>query len=90
MKAAKFWQRKWRWQRVTRLMARDGLCCAICAELLQRSVRDPESPRYITFDHIVPRSKGGLDELANLRLAHRRCNESRGNDPVLPHEEEAA
>lgn len=32
-----------------------------------------------TVDHVVPRSRGGRTELANLRLAHRRCNGSRGN-----------
>lgn len=31
-----------------------------------------------TADHIVPRSRGGTDELANLRPAHRSCNSRRG------------
>lgn len=30
-------------------------------------------------DHVVPRSKGGGHELANLRPAHRSCNRARGD-----------
>lgn len=29
----------------------------------------------ITFDHAVPLSRGGLDELNNYRLAHAGCNQ---------------
>lgn len=31
-----------------------------------------------TADHLVPRSKGGGDDLANLRPAHLSCNSARG------------
>ncbi len=30
-----------------------------------------------TADHIIPRSHGGTDDLANLRPAHATCNYSR-------------
>lgn len=60
MKYRHTFHRKWRWQRVTQIMARDGLFCAICGLILSRAVKDPESPDYITFDHIVPTSRGGL------------------------------
>ncbi|MEA5417769.1 HNH endonuclease signature motif containing protein [Spirulina sp. CCNP1310] len=45
------------------------------------------SANRFTFDHVLPRSLGGLDELENLALACRRCNERRYNfvggvDPV--------
>ena len=73
---------KWRWQRVTQIMARDGLCCAICTDRLDRRIKDPMSEKDITFDHVQPVSRGGLAVLANLRLAHRACNERRGNDPL--------
>lgn len=33
----------------------------------------------ITFDHILPKSKGGDDELENLQLAHFRCNQTKSN-----------
>ncbi len=67
---------------VTRLLARDGDKCSICGEEMSRKIRDPEDDRYITFDHVLPVSAGGRDELSNLRLAHRRCNLLRGNAPV--------
>ena len=34
----------------------------------------------ITFDHIIPRSKGGTDELSNIKLAHHDCNQRRRSD----------
>lgn len=87
MKTPGFWHRRFRWQRVTKLMARDGLDCTICGEPLDRRLRDETHPRYITFDHIIPRSHGGLDKLPNLRLAHQACNRARGVDPITPSEE---
>lgn len=73
---------KQRGHRITRLMARDGDCCTICGRRLDRHLRDHRSPEYITFDHKVPRSRGGLSMLDNLRLAHQACNNRRGNDPL--------
>jgi 5-methylcytosine-specific restriction endonuclease McrA len=32
-----------------------------------------------TIDHVIPISKGGLDVLDNLRLAHWICNIKKGN-----------
>lgn len=38
-----------------------------------------------TADHVTPRSKGGTDNQANLRPAHKRCNSARSNrDPFMP------
>ncbi|MDK4252614.1 HNH endonuclease [Corynebacterium propinquum] len=39
-------------------------------------------PGATTADHIIPRSLGGDDSLANLRPAHSTCNYSRGNMTV--------
>lgn len=74
--------RRMRWRLVTRLMARDGTNCTICSEPLDRHIHDCHAPMYVTFDHIVPRSHGGLTTYKNLRLAHSRCNSARGNDPI--------
>lgn len=71
--------------RITRLMARDGAACGICGEPLNRSIEDEFSSEYITFDHITPLSKGGRDAVENIRLAHRRCNEARGNGEAQSH-----
>lgn len=72
-----------RWRLVTKLMSRDGPRCSICRVLLERRALDSTHPNYITFDHIVPRSRGGTDAHSNLRLAHKACNELRGNDPLV-------
>lgn len=55
-----------RWQR-SQLINRYGAVCFYC-DLIFEKMKD------ITFDHYIPRSKGGLDELENLRLAHLHCN----------------
>lgn len=56
---------------------RDNWTCMICHELVDRDAHynDPMAP---TVDHIVPKSIQRIDELSNLRTAHRRCNELRG------------
>lgn len=71
--------RKARGTRITRLMSRDGTGCMLCGGPLDRKL-PPESPCYITIDHILPKSKGGPDDFENYQLAHRECNERRGND----------
>lgn len=35
-------------------------------------------------DHVLPRSRGGTDDLRNLRAACRRCNLRRGNRSTSP------
>lgn len=45
------------------------LTCELCGKPMHR----------FTVDHIVPKSKGGSNELSNLRLTHERCNRVRGN-----------
>lgn len=40
-------------------------------------------PVMMTRDHIIPKSLGGVDDVANLRPACAPCNEERGNE-VLP------
>jgi hypothetical protein len=47
---------------------------------------EKSSSDIFTIDHLIPRSVGGSDEVDNLALACRRCNERRynfttGNDP---------
>lgn len=32
-----------------------------------------------SFDHIIPKSKGGSRALSNLKLAHVKCNSERGD-----------
>jgi 5-methylcytosine-specific restriction endonuclease McrA len=32
-----------------------------------------------TIEHHLPRSKGGKNKIENLRLAHRQCNQVKGD-----------
>jgi len=62
---------KRRWQRNQLVEKQDGLC-AICNKKFH-SMKD------ITFDHIIPISKGGDDEMTNFQLAHLSCNQTKAN-----------
>ena len=59
-----------------------GSICAGCGGHLPSATRVKcHDPDYPTFDHVVPRSKGGLRTLANGLLKHLRCNQARGDRP---------
>jgi 5-methylcytosine-specific restriction endonuclease McrA len=60
----------------------DGLC-KLCGLQVDPSLAYPH-PMAMTVDHIVPISKGGTQDDANLQLAHSRCNTSKGNRPTPP------
>jgi hypothetical protein len=66
-----------------RVFERDEWTCHICAGPVDRELpnSDPMGP---TLDHVVPLSAGGLHSYKNVKLAHRRCNESKGGPPVGP------
>lgn len=69
-----FWRRKAfakKWNK-KHLINRDGNICWICKKPF-------ESMKDATLDHIFPRSKGGLDTIDNLKLAHLKCNNARGS-----------
>ena len=70
---------KRRWQK-NHLINRDGAICKICKKGFA-------SKKDITIDHIIPFSKGGLDEVENFQLAHLECNQEKG--AMLPEEFEA-
>jgi hypothetical protein len=50
------------------LIQRDGYRCVIC-----------DTIEDLTIDHIIPLSKGGTDELSNLRILCRTHNSSKGD-----------
>lgn len=60
-----------RWQR-NHLINKYGCVCHICNEPIIKM-------KEITFDHYIPTSKGGFDELDNYRLAHQKCNQLKDN-----------
>ena len=54
------------------LRKRDGFACYLCPE----PYTDELGP---TIDHVKPLSKGGTWDLDNLKLAHRKCNQEKGD-----------
>ena len=38
----------------------------------------------VSVDHVLPRSRGGSDDIENLRPAHLTCNVRRGNRMTAP------
>jgi hypothetical protein len=60
---------------------RDGWGCHLCGESCDPSLSHLDR-RYPTVDHLVPVSDGGEDSWANVKIAHRGCNSSRGNKPL--------
>ncbi|MGQ9365717.1 HNH endonuclease [Azospirillum sp. ST 5-10] len=44
--------------------------------------------RQATFDHLIPQAYGGVDSPGNVVLAHRRCNQKKGDRLPTPEEVE--
>ena len=65
-------QRAWL---VRTLMAKHKGQCVYCEKTMERS--------EITVDHIMPRSKGGLDVPENLTLACKDCNQEKGDGILI-------
>lgn len=63
---------------VQRLALRDGWSCHLCGARVDPSLIGTKDKMRPSVDHLVPISDGGLDEMANTRIAHLRCNARRG------------
>jgi 5-methylcytosine-specific restriction endonuclease McrA len=57
------------------IIARDGRRCAWCGAEVWR--------RDLTFEHVLPRSGGGVTSDENAIVACKRCNRERGSRPVV-------
>ncbi len=57
------------------IVERDGHQCSYCDKTLNTVLDRTANP---TVDHVIPRSRGGGDELSNLVLACQSCNSSKG------------
>lgn len=65
-------------QRTVLHWAQNGLCAG-CGQPVSLSGRAPKS--RATFDHVIPKSRGGARTLINGLLKHRGCNERRDDLP---------
>lgn len=52
---------------------RDARTCALCRKPLDFGKKAPH-PMSPSIDHIIPRSRGGTDDILNLQAAHLLCN----------------
>jgi len=61
-----------------RLIAEHGNACWLCGLVLPEATgMTVERPWATTFDHVIPRSRGGASTYENFRLAHSFCNHRR-------------
>lgn len=56
---------------------RDGWLCGICETPIDPGAKLPD-PMSASIDHVIPISKGGTHERANVQAAHLHCNVSKG------------
>lgn len=57
-------------KKVFQLIFENGSCCRYCERELEWE--------EITVDHIVPKFRGGKDDIENLAIACQSCNSSKG------------
>lgn len=67
-------------RRFAAIRARDGDDCWRCHRPM-RFEGPPNCGKAATIEHITPRSKGGTDDLDNLRLCHVGCNRHLADHP---------
>ena len=71
-------------ERILALRQRDGDNCVRCRRPLRFDLSDGHD-QGAAIELVVPTTAGGSEEIANLRLCHRRCNA-----PGLDHTNEVA
>ncbi len=65
---------------------RDGWTCHLCGDSIdrERHYQGWINPEGASVDHVVPLSRGGSNDPANLKAAHWSCNVRRGNRLMTP------
>lgn len=70
------------------LTTKYGLICQLCLangqnKYVARILLNVQNhPRGWSVDHIVPVSRGGVNDVDNMWPAHRSCNSNRGNSAI--------
>lgn len=62
-----------------RLRARDGDNCHWCKKPMVFG-KGNDDAQSATIEHVIPLDRGGLDNPNNMVLAHKKCNNERGNN----------
>ena len=62
----------------TEIFERDGWTCGLCSKPIDPTLKWPDSG-FASIDHIIPLSRGGLHERANVQAAHLGCNCAKNN-----------
>jgi HNH endonuclease len=62
---------------VSRLRGKYGDDCHWCKRIM---VFEGDGPLRATIEHVIPLNRGGLDNENNMRLAHKKCNNMRGDN----------
>lgn len=60
---------------IKHLIEVDGDLCYLCGKPFTKS--GPDDWEDYTIDHVIPRSRGGLDHIDNYKLAHFPCNQEK-------------
>jgi hypothetical protein len=68
-------------QRRVFIAKHDGVC-HLCRTLVGPETLPPTHPMSATRDHVLPRPHRRKGENVEIRLAHRLCNQLRGNAPI--------
>mgnify|MGYP000551345425 CR=1 FL=1 len=58
------------------IFIRDGFKCSYCGKSGARS--------DLTFDHVIPRAKGGVTSWENITTSCQDCNSRKGDKSILP------
>lgn len=67
--------------RLSDVAQRDGRRCQLCCRKVAMGLKHPD-PWSPSLDHVIPLSEGGEHTMANVQLAHLRCNMVKGNRPA--------
>jgi len=70
-------------KRFRAIVARTKAACWICGTAIDYELTHTD-PMSFVIDHVVPLHRGGLDDMSNIKAAHRTCNSTKRARLVAP------